>query len=92
MIILSLNSDIDIGDNKPLHVVYNLTKANSLYGIECFIAGSDMMGPKKYSEVLDIASNEEFAIKFINKICENQVLPLNLDEIVQDCYPCSSVL
>lgn len=88
MEVLSLHSEVDISDTESLWVIYNLVRENSLYGVESYIAGTDRGNARNYCLISNVFADQEFAEQFLHKLASGNVLPLQLQEIVEDLFPC----
>ena len=87
MIQFSLHSDVQVDDSRSFYMVYNMTCANTLYGIECYKAGTDFSKPLNYAHVKDITSDEQFTVNLIKKLAAGNVMPIHIGDVVSDCLP-----
>ncbi len=88
MIVSCFNTDIIIDDIIHKQIVYNLTYQNSLYGIECYTQGSDYKAPNNYCNVVDFTNNEDAANKIMSKLVIGKVMPVHIQDIIMDYFPC----
>jgi len=85
---VTLHTDITEADAEEISIFYNKTFSDSLYGIECYIAGTDYEKKHNYWHERNITPNEEFIDQLIDKFAKGNVFPIHIAEIVADCYPC----
>lgn len=86
MVELSLRSNVKVIKTENIRVVYNLVVENARFGVECFKKDSNREDPKNYSRIEGITEDEGEAKAFLNKMARNSVLPIHMNDMVEDFF------
>lgn len=86
MVEISYKKSIQVDESKELVVWYNLTSEGNQYNVECYVENGENKKKASYSEIKNFTSNREEGVKFVEMIAKGEVLPVHLEDILEDYF------
>lgn len=81
-----LKTKIQLDATEHVEVLYRLIFKNALYSLECYKERMDSLNPNHYCIVENITDDEEEAEKFLLLMANCKVMPVHINDMVEDYF------